>query len=503
MSRRDRQRRRRRNRGSPLKRAFGLFAVLVICGIAVGALAITGWVVNVAHSAPDLNTRHPKIPGSPSQVFAADGTSLGYIWSPSVHTPLPGGKIPRRIKQATVAIEDRRFYQHGALDYQGIVRAAIKDAVNGQQLQGASTLTMQLVDNVYLPRKYQRARQKHDLKYKIVQAKLAEQLEGRHTKNWILDNYLNDVPYGTVRGQTAYGVGAAAQMFFDKPASEAVARPGGPARGPPAGALGVQPVHRRQGRPQAAQRGAPGDGHRRGHHPGPGQPRPPARKLQVKSDDRYSIKREPYVFDYIQQAVAKDLCPKTPTHCPRMSQGGMKIYTTIDLHSQALARQAIANHASLLAEQSSVGPAAAGLASVDPANGHILAIASSSDYSKTNFDYATQAHRQPGSSFKAFVLMTLIHDFHGDPNDTYYTSRPLAAGLAAGLSGLRRPHRRGLLPGQYQRHQGDRPLRQHRVRAAGRRSDPAEGHRHRVRDGRHHPPGLTAGRGDRRPDAPA
>ncbi|HEX3831188.1 MAG TPA: biosynthetic peptidoglycan transglycosylase, partial [Solirubrobacteraceae bacterium] len=203
MSRRDRQRRRRRNRGSPLKRAFGLFAVLVVCGIAVGALAITGWVVNVAHSAPNLNTRHPHIPGSPSQVFAADGTSLGYIWSPSVHNPLAGNKIPQIVKQATIAIEDRRFYDHGALDYQGIVRAAIKDAVNGQQLQGASTLTMQLVDNVYLPKKYQSARQSHDLKYKIVQAKLAEQLEGRHSKNWILDNYLNDVPYGTVKGQTA------------------------------------------------------------------------------------------------------------------------------------------------------------------------------------------------------------------------------------------------------------------------------------------------------------
>jgi penicillin-binding protein 1A len=431
MSRRDRQRRRRRNRGSPLKRAFGLFAVLIVCGIAVGALAITGWVVNVAHSAPDLNTRHPKIPGSPSQVFAADGTSLGYIWSPSVHTPLTGAQIPSRIKQATIAIEDRRFYQHGALDYQGIVRAAIKDAVNGQQLQGASTLTMQLVDNVYLPKKYQAARQKHDLKYKIVQAKLAEQLEGRHTKNWILDNYLNDVPYGTVRGQTAYGIGAAATMFFDKPVSKLsldqvallAGLPQAPSEYNPF--IDVRAARKRRNEVLQAMVNAGDISQAQAN-------RAARRKLEVKSDDRYSIKKEPYVFDYIEQAVAKDLCPKTPTNCPRMSQGGMKIYTTIDLHRQALARQAIANHASLLAAQSSVGPAAAGLASVDSANGHILAIASSSDYNQTKFDYATQAHRQPGSSFKTFVLMTLIHDFHGNPNDTYYTSRPLAAGWLPG-----------------------------------------------------------------------
>jgi penicillin-binding protein 1A len=412
---------------------LGLSVVLVICGIAVGALAITGWVVNVAQSAPDLSTRHPHIPGSPSQVFAADGTSLGYIWSPSVHTPIAGNKIPRLVKRATVAIEDRRFYQHGALDYQGIVRAAIKDTLGGGNgLQGASTLTMQLVDNVYLPKKYQQAREKHDLKYKIVQAKLAEQLEGKHTKNWILDSYLNDVPYGTVRGQTAYGVGAASEMFFDKPiqdltldqAALLAGLPQAPSEYNPFIDLGAARRRRNEvlqsmvtaGDITQAQATAAG-----------------RRPLDVKTEDKYAVKKEPYVFDYIQQAVAKDLCPKTPNDCPRMNQGGMKIYTTIDLRKEALARQAIINHESLLAEQSPEGPAAAGLASIDPTNGHILAIASSSDYTQTKFDYATQAHRQPGSSFKVFVLMTLIHDFHGDPNDTYYNSHELTAGWLPGF----------------------------------------------------------------------
>ena len=118
--------------------------------------------------------------------------------------------------------------------------------------------------------------------------------------------------------------------------------------------------------------------------------------------------------------------PTTPSNCPVLTEGGLKIHATIDLRKQALARAAI------LAHEGGPGQPASGLASVDPVNGHILAIASSADYSTTNFDYATQAHRQPGSSFKTFVLMTLIHDEHGDPNQTFYNSHQLMPGWLPG-----------------------------------------------------------------------
>jgi penicillin-binding protein 1A len=426
MSRRDRQRRRRRNRGSPLKRFFALTAVLIVSALTVGALAIAGWVVNVAQSAPNLSSLRPHLPGSPSEVFAADGTLLGYITSTSIRTPVAASAIPQRLKEATIAIEDRRFYQHGALDYQGILRAAVKDALKGGSagLQGASTLTMQLVDNTYLPNTY---KDNHNLRYKIVQAKLAEQLESQHSKNWILTNYLNDVPYGTVGGQTAYGVGAASQMFFDKPVQD----------------LTLDQVALLAGLPQApsdynpfADRGQAR--HRRAevlqamvtaryitqHQANVAARRP----LQVKNGAAsYQARRDPYVFDYVSQQVAHDLCPKTPNHCPALQQGGLRIYSTIDLRKEAIAQQAIDDHASLLAGEGGPGVAAA-LASVDPNNGHILAIANSSSYGHTSFDYATQADRQTGSAFKVFALMTLIHDFHASPDSTYYTSKALAAG---------------------------------------------------------------------------
>jgi penicillin-binding protein 1A len=148
--------------------------------------------------------------------------------------------------------------------------------------------------------------------------------------------------------------------------------------------------------------------------------------LQVHPDQSLLIRRDPYVFDYIQQSVARDLCPKTPNNCPTLNHGGLKIYSTIDLRKQALAESAILTH------EGGPGQPGAGLASVDPGTGHILAIASSGNYKQTKFDYATQAHRQPGSSFKVFVLMTLIHDYHGDPNQTYYNSHQLAPGWLPG-----------------------------------------------------------------------
>ena len=215
MSRRERQKRRRRNRGHPVKRAVLMASGLGVCAVIVAALAGVGWVVAVADTAPDINSIKAEIPKPLTQIFAGDGSPMGYVHSDVVYEFVPGARLPPMLKNATVAIEDRRFYQHGALDYQGILRAGIKDVFSGQtSLQGASTLTMQLVDNMYLPNQIGAH---HNLKYKIIQAKMAEQLEGRHTKRWILDTYLNDVPYGTVGGETAKGVGAAAEIFFNKP----------------------------------------------------------------------------------------------------------------------------------------------------------------------------------------------------------------------------------------------------------------------------------------------
>src|SRR5947209_7212494 len=215
MSRRERQRRRRRHRGHPLRRVVMFGVVGTFAALTIGALGIVGWVASVADSAQNIDQLKPRDPGQTSEVFAADGTPLGYIQSDILRTFVHNNQIPKMLKEATVAIEDRRFYKHGGIDYQGIVRAAVRDIFGGgRNIQGGSTLTMQLVRNIYLP---DRLADTRSLRRKIIEAKYAEELEQHHSKSWILTNYLNDVAYGTIGGQTAVGVGAASQTFFDKP----------------------------------------------------------------------------------------------------------------------------------------------------------------------------------------------------------------------------------------------------------------------------------------------
>jgi penicillin-binding protein 1A len=421
MSRRERQKRRRRSRGHPVTKILLVGGVLGVCAVVLGAMAAVGWVVAVADNGPNLSQLKPRTPHTLTQIFAADGSSLGYVHSDTVYDKISISRIPATLRRATVAIEDRRFYQHGALDYQGILRAGVKDLFGGRDsLQGASTLTMQLVDNKYMPAKIAA---NHNLKYKIIQAKLAEQLENKHSKTWILNNYLSDVPYGTVGGQTAIGVGAAAELFFDKPVWKLsladVALIAGLPQAPSQYNPFLYPKLARRRRGDVLRAMVAAD------YITPRQAAAASRKpLGVHANTLYTAKRQPYVFDYVEHQLIQRFGANA------VANGGLKVYTTIDPKRQEQAEQAI------LAHEGGPGQPAAAVASIDPVNGDIVALATSSEYGtrpgQTTFDYAWQAHRQTGSAFKVFSLMTLIHDYNGDPNQTYYVSKLLPPGWLPG-----------------------------------------------------------------------
>jgi penicillin-binding protein 1A len=417
MSRRGRHKRRARNRGHPLRKVLAVGTLLAFLGLAIGVLAGVAWVISTARSAPNLSALKPRQPHPLTRIYGADGALLGYVHTDTVFNYISPRRVPKTLKEATVAIEDRRFWQHGALDYQGIVRAGIRDLFGtGKSLQGASTLTMQLVDNMYMPRRYS---QHHNLKYKIVQAKLAEQLERKHPKTWILDTYLNDVPYGTVDGETAQGVGAASQVFFDKPVWKLSLAQQATLAGLPQSPTDFNPFIRPD--LARARRNEVLLAMVKSHYITYRQARRAMRqRLGVKNSRHYTHRSQQYIFDYALSQLIHHYGLKT-------AEGrGLKVYTTIQPHMQQLAHDAV------VANQPG-GPVltnqpAAGLASVDPSNGHIVALGSSATYDQTNYDYPVQAHRQPGSAFKVFALMTLIHDYDGDPNQTYYTSQFLPAG---------------------------------------------------------------------------
>jgi len=410
MSRRERQRRKRRNRQGPAGAILLVLGLLVVVGMIAGG-SVVGWVISVANSAPPLNTSKPIELGATSRVYAADGTRLGFIQANELRTPVSSKEIPQNIKNAVVAVEDRRFFEHQGVDFEGIVRAGVKNLENRHEIQGGSTLTMQLVRNLYTGEK------QRTLKRKIREAKLAEDLEnlhpGRPGKLWILTKYLNSVPFGTVGGQTAVGVQAGARIFFDKPASALKLREAALLAGLPQAPSQYNPFLS----PSAA-KARRNDVLQRMADQGYIKPITAQRTMRmglgVKRNRYYTDRREGYFFDFVKQELIDKYGLDT------VRRGGLRIDTTIDLRLQRLARKTM---------DGNLGAAdrSAAIVTIDPRTGYIKAMASSSRYGDSKFNLAAQGHRQAGSTFKVMVLMAALR--RGvDPNSTTYTSRPLQAG---------------------------------------------------------------------------
>ncbi len=411
MSRQARQRRRRHNRSGPT-RFLLVGSGLIVTACIVGAIAAVAYVLSVAQSAPALGRLHPILSGGSSQVFAADGTPLGFIQSDELRSPISWGEIPADLKNATVAIEDQRFYKNDGVDLTGIFRAAVKDITNGAALQGGSTITMQLMRNLYL------GGDQRTLKQKIIEAKLAIDYNRHHSKRSILTSYLNSVPYGTVGGQTAIGVQAAARVFFDKPASELDLAQSALLAGLPQAPSQYNPLQdpsaARQRRTEVLVKMA------QLHYITAAQAAAAeAAPLGVRYGDFYSQRREDFFFEYVHELLVHRYGAET------VAQGGLKVYTTINLNMQRLARKAIAQ---VLDEPED--PASA-IVTLNPANGDIEAMAESESYEKSQYNLAADGHRQPGSTFKAIDLADALS--RGvDPNSTYYLSHTLQAGWLPG-----------------------------------------------------------------------
>ena len=411
MSRQARQRRQRHHRAGPTRILLVLGGVLVTALI-VGAIAAIGYVLHVAQSAPALATLRPLVGGGSSQVFAANGTRLGFIQSDQLRTPVSWSEIPTNLKNATVAIEDQRFYKNDGVDLTGIFRSAVKDVTHGAALQGGSTITMQLVRNLYL------GGDQHTLKQKIIEAKLAIDYNEHHCKHSILTSYLNSVPYGTLGGQTAIGVQAAARIFFDKPASQLNLEQSALLAGLPQAPSQYNPFldssaardRRNEVLTKMAELHYISTAQASAAKPAP---------LEVRHGNYYSQRSEPFFFEYVREQLVHRYGKKT------VEQGGLKVYTTIDLNMQRQARKAIAE---VLNEPED--PASA-IVTINPHNGEIEAMAESECYEKSQYNLAADGHRQPGSTFKAIDLADALS--RGiDPNSTYYESHTLAPGWLPG-----------------------------------------------------------------------
>ncbi len=361
---------------------------------------------------PPLDKLVPITGGEASTVYYADGSEIGLIKSTILRQPISSLQMPEYVREATVAIEDQRFYQHGAIDYLALARAALTDLTAGQELQGGSTITMQLVRNLYLP-------DDQTFAFKVKEAVIAQRLEQAHSKSWILTAYLNTVPYGTdAQGQTAEGVQTASWTFFDQPASRDDLAQSALLAGLPQAPTEYNPFRH----PVAAAR-------RRntvlakmaqlGYISAATAASAERSPLGLVPNDHFGNFRDNYFLDFVKgELIAK-------YGLARVMAGDLKVYTTINPHLQALARAAIDGVLNLPTDPS------AALVSENPANGYVDAMAQSGTYAQSEFNLATQAHRQPGSTFKAIVLADALA--HGiDPFTTTYLSHTLEPGWLAG-----------------------------------------------------------------------
>jgi penicillin-binding protein 1A len=399
-----RARRRRRRLKSSGRKKLLLALGLPFALVGIGAVAGAVWVISIYDSAPSIASLRPITKGAVSKVYAADGSLIGVIHSDKIRQPIASSHIPQDLKDATVAIEDRRFYSHGGIDPSAIIRAGWEDLVaGGKAREGGSTITQQLVRNLYI------ANPQDTLRRKIIEAHLANEEEDQHTKDWILTRYLNTAPYGTNEGATAIGVEAAAQTYYSKHARELTLPEAAMIAGLPQAPSQYNPLlnpraalARRNEVLQAMEQQGKISASEFADAVG--------QDLNLDPGHKYSRIRQPYIFDLVKQELEDRYGLNT------VQNGGLKVYTTIQPRLQGAAQTAVDSCSVCYPDG---GPASA-LASVDPANGEIVALASTQRYSpESQFNFAAHAQRQPGSSFKVYDLTTAIKQGI-DPDTTYY-----------------------------------------------------------------------------------
>jgi penicillin-binding protein 1B len=320
--------------------------------------------------------------------------------------PVALGAIPERMRQAVLAIEDRRFYEHPGVDPIGIVGAAISN-LRGKRtyMSGGSTITQQVARNVFLPKMFpgmtlKDAREK-SWRRKILEAWVSLIITARASKDEILEMYLNDMTLGQRGSFGIVGVAEASRLFFGKDVTNVTlaeaATIAGVFQSPSALSPFTNPVRCKEKRNivlQAmvdAEYVEPEVADRASHEP-----------LTVVQ--RALEAEAPYFVDFVGQTLTERYPGLTTT-----TTEAVDVYTTLDLHLQRLAQDAVRDglvHVDELLPKRKRGKAEAALIAVDPRNGEILAFVGGRSYNQSQYDRAIVSRRQPGSVFKPFVYLT-------------------------------------------------------------------------------------------------
>lgn len=319
--------------------------------------------------------------------YGADNSIIGESHKGQTRYWVPLSEVSPHLINATVAIEDKRFYDHNGFDYKRIVGAALADIKAMSKVQGASTISQQYARNLFL---------EHDKtwKRKVVEALYTLRLEMNYTKEQIIEGYLNTIYYG----HGAYGIEAASQFYFNKPATNLSLAESTMLAGIPKGPTYYSPLenldHAKKRQKVILGSMVENDLISKKQ----------ANQIYLEKLDfhgKFDVKKQ-NIAPYFQEAVKQALLSETDLTPRTIEMGGLKIYTTLDPKIQEIAEERM---------KETINPDSeiqAAIVVTNPANGEVKALVGGRNFTESQFNRVTQAKRQPGSTFKPFLYYAAV-----------------------------------------------------------------------------------------------
>ena len=398
-----------------MPRALRILAVTLLLVVLFAAGSVAGIVAAYSRNLPDISRMADYQPARSTRIFARDGSLLASLYKEN-RIWVPIARIPESVRDAFIANEDHNFYRHHGVDFGGILRAGVADLTHKRVEQGASTITQQLARGLFLT-------DQQTVTRKVQEALLAIEIERYYTKDEILERYLNLIYLGS----GAYGVDAAAHTYFGRPvekltvgqAAMLAGLVAAPSDYSPYVNLSLARERQRHVLDRMAQSGY---------------------ISRSEADDAYNAPLElvgerpaglqgfrapwftTYVVDRLEQEFGKQAA----------YEGGLQVYTTVDPRMEKIGQEAI-DWGVQAAKDEGIGANQAALVAIRPSTGEIVTMIGGSHFSLDNqFNRAWQAHRQPGSSFKAYVYTTAIDS--GLPPTTIIDDSPVSYQMGDGTT---------------------------------------------------------------------
>lgn len=380
-----------------------LSIVGVICAfVAAGVIGVGAACQSWLQDLPDYADADAFNTALPTTVYASDGTTVLAEFMLEDRRPVTRDQISEYVLKGTVATEDERFYDHGGVDYVGIARAVVNNLTGGE-LEGASTITQQLVRNTILSSEMDDI----SLKRKVREAYISMKMEEIYSKDDILLMYLNTINYGS----SAYGIQAASQRYFSKDANQLTLAEAATLIGIPQSPTYNNPIDNPENcikrRNVVLDRMLSNNVITQEEHDAA-----QAEPLTLNPSDRLAenTMKYPYFTSYVRYLLT-DTNGKYKYSRDEVLKGGLTVTTTLDVSTQEAAEEAAAKKQKQANSYMTNDPFEVAMVAIDPDNGHVKALVGGDDYDADQVNMATGlggTGRQAGSAFKTFTLVAAL-----------------------------------------------------------------------------------------------